>query len=551
MKKIIIGARGSNLSLIQTKIIKELLLVHNPKLQVEIKIIKTTGDTNMSPIPLDTVGKGWFTKELDNALLKKTIDVAVHSLKDLPEMLPDELCIAAIPEREDAREALVTKNGLKLADLPKGAIIGTDSTRRKTQVLHKRKDLVIQSIRGNIDRRIEKLDKGQYDALVLAVAGLKRLELTKRITEYFSIADMIPSPGQGALAVVTRKSDTTLNKFLKKINHQSTIKEVTAERAFSQTFGGGCKMPVGAYAISSNKTMKLYGMVGSLDGKHIKKATLVGGITNPQSLGKKLANQLLQKARWYTTKRFVVVTRPAEENEQFAKQLEKIGIDTFSYPTITITKNLSAKIVKPYFDSFSSINWVIFTSKNGVRHFMNILKILKIDRMELTTKQIAAVGTTTAEEIKKQKLPVHFIPSTFTTNNLGKEITNIKGKKLLLARSAIANVQLEKILQKRGASVVNLPIYKTESFTPDVEKLTELIKNGQISCITFTSPSTVTGFVKSIKHINENKEIFSIPVVSIGPVTTKAAKQHGFQLIYTAERHTIDGMLIKLKQVIL
>lgn len=296
----IIGTRGSKLSLIQTDTIKKLLLAQNSTLQIEVKVIKTKGDKNMSPIPLDSIGKGWFTKELDKELLQGAIDLAVHSLKDLPETLLEGLIISAIPEREDAREALVTTSGLTLSKLPKGAIIGTDSTRRIAQILHKRDDLVVQSVRGNVNRRIEKLDNGEYDGLLLAVAGLKRLGLQKRITEYFEPTEFVPSPGQGALAVMTRKSDTSLNTLLKMINHKQTIAIVCAERAFSAAIGGGCKMPVGAYATCNDNTITLYGMVGSLDGRHLEKNKAIGEITKPIALGRILAKELLKNAPWYS-----------------------------------------------------------------------------------------------------------------------------------------------------------------------------------------------------------------------------------------------------------
>ncbi len=299
-RRIIIGTRGSKLSLVQTEIVTKLLHAQNPLLDIEIKIIKTTGDKNMNPIPLDSIGKGWFTREIDRALLKKTIDLAVHSLKDLSETLPPGLIISAVPQREDAREALVCTNGFTLKTLPKGAVIGTDSMRRKVQLLHKRNDIVVKSVRGNVNRRLQKLDDGEYDALLLAVAGLKRLGLEERITQYFSPTDFIPSPGQGALAIVTRTSDTFLTPLLKKITHKQTLTAITAERAFSAAIGGGCKLPVGAYCTWDNNALTLSGMVGSLDGNHIEKASLVGEISKPHTLGKLLAFKLLQNAPWYT-----------------------------------------------------------------------------------------------------------------------------------------------------------------------------------------------------------------------------------------------------------
>lgn len=300
MQRIVIGARGSQLSLIQTDIIREKLRNIFPETDITVKIIKTTGDKNMNPVPLDSIGKGWFTKEIDRALLREEIDLAVHSLKDLPEILPDGLIIAAIPEREDAREVLVSKKGLQLSDLPSGAIIGTDSARRQSQLLSLRPDFVINSIRGNVNTRLKKLFEENYDALVLAAAGLLRLGVTEKITQYFSPVAFIPSPGQGALAVVIKQSNTKLKEIVTGVNHAPTVNLVMAERAFSSAIGGGCKQPVGAYAALEGKKLVIHGFVGSLDGKQIERDVVKGDAAKGITLGRELAEKLLQKSKsWY------------------------------------------------------------------------------------------------------------------------------------------------------------------------------------------------------------------------------------------------------------
>lgn len=300
MHDIIIGTRGSQLSLKQTSIVQQQIQSLLPESTISVKIIKTTGDSNMNPVPLDSIGKGWFTKELDKELLKGNIDIAVHSLKDLPEILTSGLMIAVIPDREDAREALITNTNLSLQTLPKGAVIGTDSSRRKAQILFQRPDLIVKSVRGNVNRRLAKLDAGEYDALFLAVAGLKRLGLEKRITQYFDPTDFIPSPGQGALAVVINQQNTKLKTILKKLNHLPSVTAVKAERAFSKEAGGGCKMPIGAYALCEGDTLTLYGVIGSLDGKHLEKDMIKGDARKPITLGKTLARELLHTCKpWY------------------------------------------------------------------------------------------------------------------------------------------------------------------------------------------------------------------------------------------------------------
>ncbi len=301
MRNIIIGTRGSRLALIQTDIVKKQLEEIAPDISIEVQTITTKGDKNLNPVPLDSVGKGWFTKEIDKALLEGSIDIAVHSLKDLPEVLPKGLVIAAIPQREDAREALVSYGNVSFEHLKKGAVIGTDSTRRKAQVLHKRPDLVVESVRGNVNTRLDKLDNGDYDALFLAVAGLKRLGLEHRIAEYFSVEDVIPSPGQGALAVVIKESNADLFSLLQQLNHTNALIAISAERAFSKAVGGGCKLPVGVYAECKGNSITLHGVIGSLDGKHLAKESIEGKVSSSVSLAKTLATQLLQKAKpWYS-----------------------------------------------------------------------------------------------------------------------------------------------------------------------------------------------------------------------------------------------------------
>jgi hydroxymethylbilane synthase len=302
--KIIIGTRGSQLSLTQTTLVKNLLKPLVPEIEIEIKTITTSGDKNMSPIPLDTIGKGWFTKEIDKQLLDGVVDMGVHSLKDLLDILTNGLAIVAITQREDPREALVSKDGKVFSQLKKGAIIGTDSLRRKIQILKLRPDLQVKSVRGNVNKRLSKLDEGEYDALFLAVAGLKRLGLENRITEYFDAKEFIPSPGQGALAVVSKTSDKKLTKILSQLNHEASVIAVTAERAFSAATGGGCSMPVGAFAECKGKVLTLYGMIGSEDGEHIIKDSLKGTIDDPKGLAQKLADKMLQEAKdWYYIKK--------------------------------------------------------------------------------------------------------------------------------------------------------------------------------------------------------------------------------------------------------
>ncbi|MDO8518009.1 MAG: hydroxymethylbilane synthase [bacterium] len=287
-----IGTRGSDLALKQADITKRALLRAEPALEIEIQIIKTEGDTNQSPIPLDVVGKGWFTKEIEQALLGGAIDIATHSLKDLPESLSPGLHIGAYLEREDARDVLVSNNNRILDALPRGAVIGTDSLRRKVQILALRSDLVVVSIRGNVPTRIQKLASGDYDALVLASAGLKRLGMEDTITQYFEVGDMTPAPGQGTLALETKVGGAELQKLLTAIQDTDAAEASNIERSYSLAMGGGCKSPTGAYAFREGDQWVLLGMRAD-SSMRIVREEMRAPLGESAQLGEMLAKKLL------------------------------------------------------------------------------------------------------------------------------------------------------------------------------------------------------------------------------------------------------------------
>jgi hydroxymethylbilane synthase len=283
-----IGSRGSQLALWQAHWIQARLeeLGHESR----VEIIKTTGD-NLTDVALSQVGsKGLFTKEIEEALLAGSIDLAVHSLKDLPTDLPAGLTLAAIPEREDPRDALV---GRALEDLPAGARVGTGSLRRSAQLRARRPDLQIEDIRGNVDTRLRKLDEGQYDAIVLAAAGLRRLGWESRITELFNPSVMCPAVGQGALAVETRDDGGAAFHIAQRLEHADTRTAVTAERAVLASLGGGCQAPIGAYAYVNDGTLSVVGRIISPDGKKLIRHAKHGAIADPAALGQALAEELL------------------------------------------------------------------------------------------------------------------------------------------------------------------------------------------------------------------------------------------------------------------
>jgi hydroxymethylbilane synthase len=288
-----IGTRGSALALAQTEWVKRRLEEHDREIRVEIVKIKTSGDRFLtSPIP--AIGKGIFVKEIEDALLEKKIDLAVHSMKDLPTVATPGLAIAAVPEREDARDVLTTRARAGLKDLPAGARVGTGSLRRRAQILSRKPDLCVVAIRGNVDTRLKKMDQGEVDGLIMAAAGLKRLGLIDRIGEYLSADVCLPAPAQGALALQAREGDHAVNTvaFLR---HAPTMLAVTAERALLEALGGGCQLPVGALASVSGAALKLAAVAADPDGRKLLREEHGGPAESAERIGIELAERLLSR----------------------------------------------------------------------------------------------------------------------------------------------------------------------------------------------------------------------------------------------------------------
>lgn len=295
MRKIIVGSRRSKLAMTQTNWIIDQLKKIGAPFTFDLKEIVTKGDEILNVTLSKVGGKGLFVKEIEQAMLNKEIDIAVHSMKDMPAVLPDGLVIGTIPEREDPRDVLISKENRSLRDLPAGAIVGTSSLRRKAQILNIRPDLEIKWIRGNIDTRLKKLETEEYDAIILAAAGLSRMGWQAEVvSEYLEPSDCIPAVGQGALAIECRKDDEEILQWLAKLNCPKTNRAVQAERAFLNKIGGSCQVPVGGYAvINAEDDVVLNAFVASGNGKTIFKETVVG--KDAVAVGEKAGERLMER----------------------------------------------------------------------------------------------------------------------------------------------------------------------------------------------------------------------------------------------------------------
>jgi hydroxymethylbilane synthase len=295
MKTIRIGTRGSRLAVWQAEWVCSRLLALHSQYEAELVKIKTTGDKIMD-VPLARVGgKGLFVKEIETALLEGRIDLAVHSMKDMPAEIPPGLCIGAMPERENPLDVLISRNGHSFESLPPSARIGSSSLRRGAQVLHVRPDVTVHPLRGNLDTRIRKLETEDLDAIIVAAAGVKRLGLEARITEYLAEAIMLPAIGQGALAIEIREDNDATQRLIAPLDHRETHLAVKSERAFLARLEGGCQVPIAARARIVGEELQLTGLVAEADGSVLLRETIRGPVGEHETLGVELADRLLKK----------------------------------------------------------------------------------------------------------------------------------------------------------------------------------------------------------------------------------------------------------------
>src|SRR5213594_3085061 len=290
---LVVGTRGSRLAVQQAEWVQARLRELAPALTVTLQRIKTSGDMIVD-VPLAAIGgKGLFVKEIEEALLRGEIDLAVHSMKDVPTILPDGLDILCVPAREDPRDVLISREAVPLDQLPRGSRVGTSSLRRQAQLLHHRPDLTVQLLRGNLDTRLRKLRNGEYDAIVLAAAGLRRMGWANEVTEYLPPEVSLPAIGQGALGLEGRRDDGFVRDLVAPLEHPPTRTAVTAERALLERLEGGCQVPIAAHASITNGIVTLSALIAGLDGRRLVRDSLQGPMHDAHRLGVRLAERLL------------------------------------------------------------------------------------------------------------------------------------------------------------------------------------------------------------------------------------------------------------------
>lgn len=532
--KLTIGSRGSQLALWQARWVAARLA----ELGVEttLEIIKTTGD-KITDVPLAKVGsKGLFTKEIEEALLDGRIDLAVHSLKDLPTVLPDGLAVAAIPQRETPYDALI---GSTLADLPRGARAGTSSLRRAAQLKRLRPDLVLEPVRGNLDTRLRKLDEGQYDAILLAAAGLRRLGWGERIAELLPADIMCPAVGQGALAIETRDDHGPAFETCARLDHAPTRAAVTAERAVLASLGGGCQVPIGAHATVEGGTLSLRSVVIHPDGEPLYADSCCGPVEEAAALGAAAAARLLDLgARAILASvyggdlplagRRVLVTRAKTQAGTLSAKLRSLGADVIELPVI----DFAPLDFEP--PAWASYDWAIFTSANAVEFFFRRVPAAPGPRL-------CAIGPATAAAMQTLGLTPSVVPEEYLAESVVEALSSesLQGKRILLPRAAAARDVIPDHLTALGAHVDVLPVYQNV-VPPDLAaRAQEILSAIRPDWITLTSGSTV----KNLLAATGPELLQGARLASIGPVTSDVARRHGLDVTIEAASATLDALV--------
>ena len=538
-RRIAIGTRGSALAMVQARLVSEALARDGRSSR--IVVVETAGDRRA---PDTAWGEGAFVAAIEDALLDGRVDVAVHSAKDVPTDLDPRLRIAAYLARADPRDALVVRanaSARRLADLPPGSRLGTDSPRRAGFVLAQRPDLVVHPLHGNVDTRLRRLDTGETDALVLACAGLDRLGLGDRIAERLSPEIVPPAPGQGAIAVQIRSDDGRMLGLTAAIDDQRTHRAVDAERWFLRASGGGCRSPIGALATLTGNQLHLLGGHAEPDGTR----TTFGQRSGPLEAGERLAGELATKlADEHRADRRgargsdprpglrpargrVLVARPEAQSGELAAALVEAGLEPVLVPAIAIESHDDRTELGRAAARLASYRWVVVTSANGARAMLATSHV----RPGLDAPGApgwAAIGLATAAVLEERGVAVDFRSSMASADALARELPLDAGDRVLVVRGDLAGVRVADVLRGRGAAVDDVVAYRTrEAPRSSRPLLRAAVRSAGLDAIVFSSGSTVRGLASLAA--DEGLDLSAVPAICIGPETTRAATEAGFR----------------------
>ncbi len=563
--KLRIGTRGSRLALAQTTHVAETLREQFPEIDIEVVIIQTTGDKILDSSLSKIGGKGVFTKEIEDALLDGRIDVAVHSLKDLPTIQPKGLCLGAISKRESPFDVLIAREPLEISALGAEHLVGTSSLRRRAQLLRLNPNIVINDLRGNVPTRVQRMIDGQYTAIILAEAGMNRLSQSAPYIQRFSAEQMLPAPAQGALGLQCREGDDATLAVLATFHDEPTAACCNAERALLQGLGGGCQLPLGTLAeITTDGKLKLRGCVVSLAGVRCIQDMVEGDCNDPVALGRALAERLLAKGadeilhelgvdssntgfddavarsnaldRRPLGGRKVIVTRDEDADGPLSTAIRDAGGHPVCLPLI---KHAPPENPAPLAEAVARIDeydWVVFTSARGVESLARPLKGLR--------PRIACVGKATARAVEKAGGTVDFVsPHSMAAGLIGafQTMTDIAGKRVFYPRVDIASEHFKEALEAMGVEVDDVIAYRTVQ-TGALDSVVNALRYDKPLAITFCSASSVEPIAKLIA--NNNRTMFDdVIIASIGPSTSTALCEVNLAPHVEASERSFNGLV--------
>ncbi len=553
-----IGTRGSKLALYQAYRVQEELQQHYPETRFIIEIIKTKGDKILD-VALSKIGdKGLFTKEMEDALFNGDIDMAVHSLKDLPTRFPDGAKLGAVLERGDIRDALISLDGRKIKELTADDVIATSSLRRKAQLLRINKDFKIIEIRGNVNTRIRKMQEGYCNVMVMAGAGLQRLEMEEYISELFDPELMIPACSQGAIAVEIRDNDPLTADLVSKINHLESFIATEAERTFLGTLEGGCQIPVGSYTKIEGDRFKITGFISSIDGSQFIKDSAEGEISQAVYLSAKLAKSLYNRGGDEILKnirteilsnpqsdlslkgKVIISTRPMEPGDTLPELLKSLGASLISFPMIEIIPSKVDGHMTEHVSNLEFFDWIFFTSKNGVSNFFRQLIDIKGNTELPENVKLAVIGHKTGLELEYYGYAPDFTSEENTAEEFLQKFSrryNPENLKILLSLGNLADDYLFNHLSVHN-NTHRINVYQTVKPDQTDPGILEQLRSDQYDLIVFTSPSTFHNFCS----IYDPELIGKLKMGSIGAVTTRAINDAGFEPLFTARKSNAEGI---------
>ena len=536
-----IGTRGSALALWQAEEVKKLLADTHPDIESELVIIKPEGDVDKHSSLRQIGGRGVFTSALQMRMLNHEIDLAVHSTKDLPSLAPHGIAIAAFPQREDARDALISRHGVGLEELPPNPVIGTSSRRRSAQILQVRPDADIRELRGNIDTRLRKGLSEEFDAVILAAAGLKRMGWDDQITSLLPVDISCPAPGQGALAIETRVDPDPAWDLVRALDNPDFRTAVMVERAFLRGVGGGCSTPIGAHASIEHMhgiaTLRFWGMLGSDDGSRLERIYAEWPVDGAMDQAFAAADEMLRvvSPKWTGVDvdnplvgRTVLVTGTASHVEAMGAELRDRHANAHELQTLKIE---TQPVTLP-----DSYDWLVITSKHAIPAVdWNAVQV-----------PIAVVGEGTAESLTEIGVHADLVAQGPGAEQLASELISlgIEGKKIVCVVSDIARDVLPNRLGAAGADVEVLHGYINTPLTDIETELRERIAGGEMEAVTFASPSSVHAFQGMIGI--DLPALSGAAMIAIGPTTALAMREAGLPVHAMADHSTVSGLAEKL-----